>query len=117
MSSKVMNRVWESSQHGGTELLLLIALADWADDWGYCHPSVDQIAIKIRQSKRNVLRLLKTLKASGELRQIKRARGGRGQKAGSVYQVLTGMSSEEIAESEQLSPLAKGVLKVSASKI
>ncbi|RCK72788.1 MAG: hypothetical protein ANABAC_1322 [Anaerolineae bacterium] len=111
MSIKVMNRVWETSQHGGTELLLLIALSDWADDWGYCHPSVDQMAVKIRQSKRNVLRLLEKLEVDGELRQIKRASGGRGHKAGSVYQVLSGMSSKEIAESEQLSPLAKEALK------
>ena len=32
MSVRTMARVWELSTHGGTELLMLLAIADFADD-------------------------------------------------------------------------------------
>lgn len=111
MSIRCMSRVWDKSERGETELLLLLALADWSDDWGYCHPSIDQMALKIRQSKRNVLRLLDKLEIAGELRTVKRSTGGRGKRLGSVYQVLTGLSEQEIVVSESLSALAQTALE------
>ncbi|MEJ5200607.1 MAG: helix-turn-helix domain-containing protein [Anaerolineales bacterium] len=109
MSVKVSTRVWEKSTRGGAELLLLLALADWADDWGYCYPSIDQIAKKIHQTRRNVIRLIQKLEDSGAIRTLTHAQGGRGVKLGSVYQVTLGLSEAEIAESERLSPLAKKI--------
>ena len=47
MSIKVMNKVWETemvSDH--TELILLLAMADFSDDEGYCFPSVRKLAKK-----------------------------------------------------------------------
>jgi hypothetical protein len=58
MSVETSNRVWKQSSKGGTPLLLLLALADWSDDWGYCHPSIEQMAIKCRQTERNILNLI-----------------------------------------------------------
>lgn len=106
MSDTVSKRVWEKSTRGGAELVLLLALADLADDWGYCYASIDQIARKTHQSKRNVIRLLQRLEDSGAIRTLTHAQGGRGVKLGSVYQVTLGLSEAEIAESERLSPLA-----------
>lgn len=108
MSIKVMSRVWEHSQHGGSTLLLLLALADWADDWGYCYPSHETMARKIRSGERNVYYLLRKLEESGEIRIINRGRGGKASET-SVYQVIVGMSAEEIAASEQLSSVARSV--------
>lgn len=113
MSIRCMSRVWEKSERGETELLLLLALADWSDDFGYCHPSIDQMAMKIRQSKRNVLRLLEKLEAAGELRVFKRSMGGRGKRIGSIYQVLSGLNQDEIIASEGLSALAQAALETS----
>lgn len=107
MSVETSNRVWKRSAKGGSSLLLLLALADWSDDWGYCHPSVDQMAIKCRQTDRNILNLISDLEQAGELRRVARGKGGRGKSSGSIYQVTTGMSKAEITASEQVSPLAR----------
>lgn len=68
MSIKVMTAVWDHSQHKGSELLLLLALADFAhDDGGNAFPSVKTMKEKTRLSERAVQYLLRALVASGEL--------------------------------------------------
>lgn len=110
MSVESTNRAWKHSSKGGAPLLLLLAMADWADDWGYCHPSLEQMAIKCRQTERNILNLIGELEQAGEVRRIARGKGGRGKFSGSVYQVIAGLSAEEISASEQASPLARSTL-------
>jgi hypothetical protein len=57
-----MGRVWASAPAEGRELLLLLALADNAnDDGGECWPSHRTLAKKCRCSVRHVKRLLATL--------------------------------------------------------
>jgi hypothetical protein len=68
MSIAIMTHVWERSQHKGSELLLLLAIADNANDQGIAYPSLRTLARKIRMSRRNVIFLVKRLVASGELR-------------------------------------------------
>jgi len=106
VSVETSNRVWKYSQKGGTPLLLLLAMADWSDDWGYCYPSIEQMAIKCRQTERNILNLIADLEQAGEMRRVARGKGGRGKFSGSVYQVIVGMSREDISASEQVSPKA-----------
>ncbi len=115
MSVETSNRVWKQSGKGGTPLLLLLAMADWSDDWGYCHPSIEQMAVKCRQTERNILNLIADLEKSRELRRLARGKGGRGKGSGSVYQVITGMSIVDITASEQSSPLARMTLAKLAS--
>lgn len=62
-----MSRVWDLSAHGGTELLMLLAIADFADDDGRAYPAVGTLAIKCRMSPRNANLLLAKLRDSGEL--------------------------------------------------
>lgn len=54
MSVRAIDRVWRSQIKEEGELLVALALADWADDNGVCYPNQKQIAKKARQSKRNV---------------------------------------------------------------
>ncbi len=118
MSVETSNRVWKQSGKGGTPLLLLLAMADWSDDWGYCHPSIEQMAIKCRQTERNILNLIAGLEKSNELRRLARGKGGRGKGGGSVYQVIIGMNVVEITASEQSSPLARATLaKLASGKV
>ena len=67
MSIKVMAAVWDRSQHAGTELLMLLALADFSDDRGYSYPGVSALAEKCRMKPRNANYILATLQKSGEL--------------------------------------------------
>lgn len=69
-----MSRVWKHSNREGTELLLLLAIADYADDHGVAHPYKAQLARKCRISERTVQRLLKKIESEGEL-EIRRSDG------------------------------------------
>jgi hypothetical protein len=44
-----------------TELIVLLAMADFADDAGYCFPSVSTLAKKSRISQRQALRVIQHL--------------------------------------------------------
>lgn len=82
MSVKVMARVWERSRHSGGALVLLLAMADFADDDGRCWPAVSTLATKSRMSERNARYALRALEASGEIRTVEG--GGRSQTNGYV---------------------------------
>lgn len=56
-----MTKVWEWSQAEGAVLLVALALADHADDDGYCYPGVERIAKKCRISARSVQRHIAAL--------------------------------------------------------
>jgi hypothetical protein len=68
MSIRMMTLVWDQSQHKGSELLLLLAIADNANDQGVAYPSVRTLAKKTRLSRRNVQYLINKVEQSGELR-------------------------------------------------
>lgn len=68
MSNRVLNWVFEESSATGNDRLVLIAIADEADDDGTnAYPSVDRIARKARVPKRTTLRCLQRLEESGGL--------------------------------------------------
>lgn len=77
MSIKITSLVWEHSKHKDTALLLMLAIADHADDNGYAWPSIPTLQSKIRvDSPRTVHYNLKKLVGSGEL-VINKTKGGR----------------------------------------
>jgi hypothetical protein len=84
MSIAVMSYVWEHSTRKGTELLLLLAIADYANERGIAFPSVATLARRIRMTDRNVQRALRKLRESGELRINMSA----GPKGAHLYQVV-----------------------------
>ena len=68
MSTKIMSEVWNYSQAKGAELLLLLALADYADSVdGQCWPAVERLSMLIRMSERNTQYLLRKLEAHGHI--------------------------------------------------
>jgi len=71
-----MARVWAHSQATGGGLLVMLALADFANDEGECWPHVATLAEKARLKMRAVQYLLPKLEAAGEIRRIK-SNGGR----------------------------------------
>lgn len=71
MSISTMARVWANSRHTGTNLLMLLAIADFSDDDGKAYPAVAKLATKCRMSKRNAQDRLRELADSGELTVLK----------------------------------------------
>ncbi len=76
MSIKVMTLVWEKFPTGGTELLALLALADWSDDLGRCYPSMSSIARKTRLSRSQAQRVVHRLIDEGFIAVTANALGG-----------------------------------------
>lgn len=67
MSVKASAAVWETSKTKGGQLLVLLALANRANDAGMCCPGLEEISIKSRLSIRQVRRYIRHLEAIGEL--------------------------------------------------
>ena len=85
MSIKWSGMVWHNSQQTGSGLLVLLAIADHANDDGICWPSVARLARMARVSERQCQRLISQLVNAGELAV---ERGGHGPKSTTVYRIL-----------------------------
>jgi hypothetical protein len=68
VSTTISANVWRNSKSTGTKLLILVSLADQANDEGWCWPSVALIATRCRVSKRTVQRVLSELEDGHEIR-------------------------------------------------
>lgn len=91
MSIKVMTRVWEHAEYKESTLLILLALADFADDNGLCWPEVPTLAAKARVSDRRAIDIIQALEKDGAI--VYRRGGGRGRR--SLYGVLVGLTDEQ----------------------
>jgi hypothetical protein len=67
MSIRVQSEIWKHSKLKGTALLLLLAIADFADDNGWAFPSVRALAKKIRLKDRQTQSLIAQIVEAGEL--------------------------------------------------
>lgn len=65
MSIKVMSQVWEVEGIDSSECLVLIALADHADDQGRCYPSIGRLAKRTKLSDRGVQKVISRLIEKG----------------------------------------------------
>lgn len=78
-----MTDVWNHSQSSGSDLLVLLAIADFANEQGGAFPAVSTLAKKARMSERNTQRALRTLTKRGELKIEK----GKGPHSTNIYRV------------------------------
>jgi hypothetical protein len=77
--------VWQTAPYSGGTLLTLLALADWADDDGYCFPSIPMIAQKARLGESGAKYTVNRLIAEGALLRVEAGGEGRGHR--SRYQI------------------------------
>jgi hypothetical protein len=84
MSVRCIDRVLDLSAHSGTELLMLVVLADYSDDEGNSYPAVSSLARKCRMTPRNANYILLALQAGGELRVMK----NQGPKGTNRYRIM-----------------------------
>jgi hypothetical protein len=78
MSIHIMSQVWRSGCYDGGTLLVLQAMADWADDEGHrIFPKVATLAAKARLSERATQYALARLLKDGVLLVVARAQGHR----------------------------------------
>jgi len=92
MAIDVMTKVWKQSKQKGSELLLLLGIADHCDDDGVCWPSIKKLAEKSRMSERQTQRNIDALVESRELYVEKTV----GRHNSNRYFVMTGFSDTEI---------------------
>ena len=68
MSIKLMTAVWEREDLTSTHKLVLLALADWANDEGLCWPSINRLAVKASLTTRGIQKSIRTLEQLGFVR-------------------------------------------------
>ena len=77
MSIKVMTAVWDRFPASGSDLLAMLALADWCDDnGGSLYPSMRAVAEKIRLSEKQARRIVQGFVNAGYLSVVGNATGG-----------------------------------------
>lgn len=105
MSVRCITAVFDHSRHAGTELLMLVVLADYSDDEGNSYPSVAALARKCRMKPRNANYILGALQASGELRVLNNG----GPKGTNRYRInlaqLRGDPLQRLAPLQAVAPL------------
>lgn len=65
MSIELVSRVLRKSGYGGAEQQVLVILCDYADDQGYCYPSMLRIAWETGLTERAVRNIMRRLEAAG----------------------------------------------------
>ena len=60
-----MSQVWDAGPSKQGHLLVMLALADYANDTGECWPSIKSIAEKARMTERGVQKIIRALEADG----------------------------------------------------
>lgn len=76
MSIAIMSAAW-AAPLVSTHKLILLSLADQADDSGYCWPSFQHTANRTGLTRRTVIRAIAELEQRGVLQRIPRSSGGR----------------------------------------
>lgn len=87
MSIRAMTLVWASAPCKGGNLLILLAMADWAgDDGRRVFPTIETLAEKARLDPRQAQRCLRNLEKAKLIEPVVKAEGHRGR--GTEYRVM-----------------------------
>ena len=101
MSVRISSLVWEFSQQSGSDLVMLLAIADFASDDGTAYPSIATLARKTRMQVRNARYILSRLAESGELT----IKPNAGPKGCNVFRVTIKQPLQNFAPLQSSAPL------------
>jgi hypothetical protein len=104
VSIRQLNLVWEHSKQKGGALLMMLAIADFADDAGAAYPGVETLARKSRMSERNARYVLRELEACGEISVEQNA----GPKGSNLYRIKLTPNLELFGKGERGATVAAG---------
>lgn len=100
MSIYALARVWDHSQQRGTALLLLLAMADRADELGVCWAGANWLAGRARLARRQTIRTIQALEEAGEI-VVVRSRRPNGQNIVNHYIVGSGATPELMSAAQE----------------
>ena len=107
-------RVWDPSQQRGTALLVLLAMADRADELGVVWAGTTWLANRARVNRRQIIRTIHFLEEEQELI-VMRASRPNGQTIVNHYIIATGASDELLADgrkrAQELLEIRGGVIE------
>ncbi|MEL6115132.1 helix-turn-helix domain-containing protein [Photobacterium sp. SP02] len=113
MSIKVMTMVWDSPAFSGNTKLIMLCLADYANDEGLCWPSIDSVARKCSLSRSTVKAQLKKLGEQGVLsaqRRKKTTEEGTKTNDTNLYQIHISVLKNTLEEGVEFNPRSKSDL-------
>jgi hypothetical protein len=100
VSVGISSAVWERSRASGSTLLVLLALADRADDDGCCWPGEEELATRARVGVRQVRRCLRELEDMGELTTVVQ----RGRSRSNRYRIVMPTAENRTSEAQNRTP-------------
>lgn len=74
MSVKALSAAFDDSRATDSAFVVLLAMADWADQNGRCYPSYKQIAEKARVSRATAIESVRTLVKLGEIERVEQGK-------------------------------------------
>jgi hypothetical protein len=111
MSNKEQDRVWEHSTRKGADLIMMLALANRANESGICWPGQDELAARVRVSKRTIQRITDRLVDSGEI--VALDRPGKS----FIYAILVGVPEDEKTRRIELAKTKQNVTGDKMSRV
>lgn len=103
MSIKIMSEVWEHAPFVGTDLLVLLALADMANEDRECWPGLKHVAHKGRITVQQANAVLKNLELQGVIDIVHRTMPERGN-ISNLYHIKSVAEWDLLSEYEQSNP-------------
>ena len=85
MSNKALSYVFEHSKAKGSARVLMLAIADMANDDGECYPGRAHLAMKVNVSERQLTSLIRDCEELGELRVFQRSHSAEDQRTNKYY--------------------------------
>ena len=112
MSFKVSNAVWMESKAEGLHRLIMLSLADRADDAGRCFCGAHDIMKRTKGTRSAVFKAIRTLKKSGELKVLK----DKGPRKCNRYQITLNQCSKSTSVQRALVSLGDSTSVLRAPK-